>query len=136
MAIGTIAVLALAPDAVAPTMAFTVFVLFQVFNAINVRTEYGPSLGRHALVNPRLWAALGVVVVLQVLAVQWSALQGIFDTTALGITEWLVVGAVAAGLLVIEETRKRLMYGRRPRPTTPTRPTPWRCPDEVSRRRP
>jgi len=94
-------------------MAFSVFVFFQVFNAINVRTEHGSSLGRHALVNPRLWGALAVVVVLQVLAVQWSLLQGIFDTTALGITEWLVVVAVAAGLLLVEETRKRLVYGRR-----------------------
>ena len=113
MAAGTLGVLALAPEAVAPTMAFSVFVFFQVFNAINVRTEHGSSLGRHALVNPRLWGALAVVVVLQVLAVQWSLLQGIFDTTALGITEWLVVVAVAAGLLLVEETRKRLVYGRR-----------------------
>jgi Ca2+-transporting ATPase len=110
MAAGTIAVLALAPEATAPTMAFTVFVLFQVFDAINVRTEHGGSLGRHALVNPRLWAALGTVVVLQVLAVQWSLLQGVFDTTALTATEWLVVVAVAAGLLAVEETRKRLVH--------------------------
>ncbi|MBM3659093.1 MAG: cation-transporting P-type ATPase [Actinobacteria bacterium] len=113
MAAGTISVLALAPDPVAPTMAFTVFVLFQVFNAVNVRTEHGPSLGRHALVNPRLWIALGAVVVLQVLAVQWSVLQGIFDTTALDPAEWLVVVLVAAGLLLIEETRKRLVYRTR-----------------------
>ena len=105
MATGTIAVLALAPDAVAPTMAFTVFVLFQVVNAINVRTEHGTSLGRHSLVNARLWTALTTVVVLQVLAVQWSVLQGVFDTTALGITEWLVVVVVASGLLVVEELR-------------------------------
>ena len=123
MATGTIAVLALAPEPVAPTMAFTVFVLFQVFNAVNVRTEHGPSLGRHALVNPRLWIALGAVVVLQVLAVQWSTLQGIFDTTALALDEWLVVIAVAAGLLVIEETRKRLVYGRARRDREPTEAT-------------
>jgi Ca2+-transporting ATPase len=110
MAAGTIAILALAPDAVAPTMAFTVFVLFQVANAVNVRTEHGPSVGRHALSNVRLWCALGTVVVLQVLAVQWSALQGIFDTTALDAGEWLVVVAVAAGLLLIEETRTRLVH--------------------------
>jgi Ca2+-transporting ATPase len=110
MAAGTLGVLALAPAAVAPTMAFTVFVLFQVANAVSVRTEHGPSLGRHALVNPRLWAALGTVVVLQVLAVQWSGLQGIFDTTALGLGEWVIVVSVATSLLVIEEVRKRLMY--------------------------
>jgi len=115
MATGTIAVLALAPDAVAPTMAFTVFVLFQVVNAINVRTEHGTSLGRHSLVNARLWTALTTVVVLQVLAVQWSVLQGVFDTTALGITEWLVVVVVASGLLVVEELRTHAVAWRKRR---------------------
>ena len=115
MATGTIAVLALAPDAVAPTMAFTVFVLFQVVNAINVRTEHGTSLGRHSLVNARLWTALTTVVVLQVLAVQWSVLQGVFDTTALGITEWLVVVVVASGLLVVEELRTHAVACRKRR---------------------
>jgi P-type Ca2+ transporter type 2C len=115
MAAGTLGVLALAPDPVAPTMAFTVFVLLQVANAINVRTEHGPSLGRHALVNTRLWAALGIVVALQVLAVQWSALGDIFDTVPLSLTEWAIAVVVASSLLVIEEVRKRTMYrtGRR-----------------------
>ena len=108
MAAGTLSVLALAPDAVAPTMAFTVFVFFQVANAISVRVEHGGSIGRHALVNARLWIALAAVIVLQVLAVQWSALQPIFDTVALGITEWLIVVAVASALLVLEEVRKRV----------------------------
>jgi Ca2+-transporting ATPase len=115
MATGTIGMLAFAPDPVAPTMAFTVFVLFQVFNAVNVRTEHGSSLGRHSLVNVRLWAALATVVVLQVLAVQWTPLQGVFDTTALGIGEWLVVVLVAASLLVVEEARKFVMYRDRDR---------------------
>jgi Ca2+-transporting ATPase len=113
MAAGTIGVLALAPEPVAPTMAFTVFVLFQVVNALNVRTEHGGSLGPHALVNMRLWLALATVVVLQVLAVQSSVLQQIFDTTALDASEWLVVIGVALGLLVVEETRKRLTHRRK-----------------------
>jgi Ca2+-transporting ATPase len=109
MAAGTLSVLALAPNPVASTMAFTVFVLFQVVNAISVRTEHGPSLGRHALVNPRLWAALGVVVALQVLVVQWSVLAGIFDTTPLSLAEWGITVVVASSLLVIEEGRKRIV---------------------------
>ena len=117
MAAGTLGVLLLAPDPVAPTMAFTTFVLFQVFNAVNVRTEHGPSVGRHALVNGRLWIALGAVVVLQVLAVQWSVLQGIFDTTGLDVAQWAVVVAVAASVLVIEEVRCRILYRPTPSPS-------------------
>ncbi|MFM8304195.1 MAG: cation-translocating P-type ATPase, partial [Actinomycetota bacterium] len=135
MATGTVAILALAPGPVAPTMAFTAFVLFQVGNAVNVRTEHGPSLGRHALVNPRLWIALGTVVVLQVLAVQWSPLQAIFDTTALDAGEWLVVVSAAAALLAVEEIRKRLVYRSRTDHTTPTEashhPTPTHQTEDV-----
>jgi Ca2+-transporting ATPase len=122
MAAGTLGVLLLAPDPVAPTMAFTTFVLFQVFNAINVRTEYGASVGRHALVNGRLWIALAAVVVLQVLAVQWSALQGVFDTTGLDLAQWAVAVAVAASVLAVEELRCRILYRATPSPTEePTR---------------
>jgi Ca2+-transporting ATPase len=123
MAAGTLGILAIAPDPVAPTMAFTVFVLFQIANAISVRTEYGPSVGRHALTNPRLWVALGIVVTLQVLVVQWGALARIFDTTPLSLAEWTITAVVASTLLVIEEGRKRIMYrngGRSQSTTVPT----------------
>ncbi|MFM8973050.1 MAG: HAD-IC family P-type ATPase, partial [Actinomycetota bacterium] len=112
MAIGTLGVLVLAPDAVAPTMAFTTFVLFQVVNALSVRTERGFALGRAGRNNPRLWIALGVVTVLQLAAVQAPPLQGIFDTVGLGLDHWLVIVAVVAGFLVIEDGR-RLVRGRK-----------------------
>jgi len=106
MAFGTLGVLVLAPDAVAPTMAFTTFVLFQVVNALSVRTERGFALGRAGRTNPRLWGALAIVTVLQVAAVQVPALQGIFDTVGLGIGHWLVVVGLVAGFLLIEDGRR------------------------------
>ena len=47
-------------------LAFTTFVLFQVFNALCARSETASVFGRDTLRNAKLWAALGVVVALQV----------------------------------------------------------------------
>ena len=110
MATGTLAVLALAEEpwgmAVAATMAFTTFVLFQFFNALNARAERGTVFTRHLFTNRWLWISFGVVVVLQVLVVQLPLLNGVFDTTALSAAQWLVCLAVATSVLVVEEAIK------------------------------
>ncbi len=114
MATGTLAVLALAPDPVAPTMAFTVFVLLQVVNALMVRRDGRSVLDRHTLTNGRLWAALGIVTTLQVAAVQWSPLQGLFETRGLGPAEWGVVAAVTVAFAAVEELVNRTVGARIP----------------------
>ena len=112
MASGTLAVLWWAlgrlPRGEALTLAFTTFVLFQVLNVFNVRTEEASVFGRHTLRNWRLWAAVSAVVVLQVLTVEVGALRGIFGTTPLGARHWLVAGAAGAAAAWVEEVRKRL----------------------------
>ena len=50
-------------------MAFTTFVFFQVFNVFNARDERQSVFHRDTLRNGKLWLAVAVVVVLQVLAV-------------------------------------------------------------------
>ena len=110
MAAGTLSVLTLAEGAygaaVASTMAFTTFVLFQFFNALNARTERQTVFTRHLFTNRWLWISLAAVLILQVLAVQLTPLQGIFDTTSLSATQWLISLAVASCVLVVEETIK------------------------------
>ncbi|WP_081743333.1 HAD-IC family P-type ATPase [Arthrobacter sp. H20] len=110
MAAGTLSVLTLAEGAygaaVASTMAFTTFVLFQFFNALNARTERQTVFTRHLFTNRWLWISFAAVLVLQVLAVQLAPLQGIFDTTSLSATQWLICLAVASCVLVVEETIK------------------------------
>lgn len=110
MVVGTLGVLVGARDAwgeeVGLTMAFTTFVLFQAVNVINARTEHGSALNRYLFANGKLWLAIGGVVALQVAAVQLPALQGVFDTTSLDLTQWAVCVGVALTILIAEELRK------------------------------
>ncbi|MCI0384356.1 HAD-IC family P-type ATPase [Streptomyces sp. CNQ085] len=118
MAAGTLAVFAVARDltdpAIAATMAFTTFVLFQLFNALNARSEGGPVLGRHQLRNRVLWASLGAVLVLQVVAVQVPFAHGVFDTVSLTPVQWGVCLATASTVLLAEHLWRVLRTGRGP----------------------
>jgi len=110
MALGTLGVLAVAPEQVgaptALTMTFTTFVLFQLFNALNARAEQQTVFTRHLFTNRWLWTSLGAVVLLQVLAVQLPLLQGLFGTSPLNAVQWVVCAAVASCVLLVEEAVK------------------------------
>lgn len=97
---------------VAGTMAFTVFVAFQLFNALNARSEQASVFRRHTLTNAGLWGALAAVAVLQVAAVQLPVLGTIFDTVPLSATQWAVCGSVAATILVVDELLKAATRAR------------------------
>ncbi|WP_367325727.1 cation-translocating P-type ATPase [Streptomyces sp. HUAS ZL42] len=106
MAVGTVAVFATArhvsATATAATMAFTTFVLFQLCNALAARSEDGPVLGRHQLRNRTLWICLAAVLILQVIAVQVPAAQGVFDTVSLTPAQWVICLATASTVLLTE----------------------------------
>jgi len=110
MAIGTLGVLLLAREewsqAVALTMAFTTFVLFQLVNALNARVESTTVFSRHTLTNRWLWTSLVTVAVLHVAAVHTPWGQAIFDTVALTAGQWALCIGIALSLLVIEELVK------------------------------
>jgi Ca2+-transporting ATPase len=113
MAIGTLGVLYYdlqAGDKLhATSLAFTTFVLFQVFNAFNARTEKGTAFNRYFFANKILWASIVSVIVLQIVIMQWSAAEIIFHTTALTLEDWLLATGIAASVLVFEELRKLAM---------------------------
>ena len=110
MTVGTLGILTYGlhtgDPARALTLAFTTFVFYQVFNVFNARTEYGSAFAAGFFSNWRLWSALGVVVVLQVLIVQLPLTQGIFGTVSLTATDWALTTGVAATILVLEEIRE------------------------------
>jgi Ca2+-transporting ATPase len=111
MALGTLGVLwwegGAGEDMVrARTMAFTTFVMFQVFNVFNARVGGESAFSRAALANGKLWASLGAIVALQAVAVHWGPAQSLFRTTDLGLGEWGVAVALGASVLVLEEGRK------------------------------
>ena len=98
----------------AQTMAFTTFVLFQVFNAFNARVDKRSTFNANFFRNRILWLALAGVVALQVLAVQWTPAHGIFDVEKLTLEDWLLAALVASSVLILEELRKLLLRIFRP----------------------
>eukprot|EP01088_Endostelium_zonatum_P004259 TRINITY_DN15467_c0_g1_i1.p1 TRINITY_DN15467_c0_g1~~TRINITY_DN15467_c0_g1_i1.p1 ORF type:complete len:968 (+),score=232.89 TRINITY_DN15467_c0_g1_i1:169-3072(+) len=90
----------------ASTIGFTTFVLFQLVNALNCRSEIKSVWQVGVGGNKFFWYAVGVCFGLQVMAVYWSVLQGFFITVGISFEDWLVCGAVASSQLVVEEVRK------------------------------
>lgn len=110
MAVGTLGLLSWGLSALAPaqatTLAFTTFVLFQLFNVLNARLERASALSRHSFTNRWLWTALAGVLLLQIAVVHAPPLQSIFDTTALTLPQWCLAAGVASSILVLDELRK------------------------------
>ncbi|GGZ19759.1 cation-translocating P-type ATPase [Streptomyces poonensis] len=106
MAVGTLTLLALARPRVgtdtAVTMAFTTFVLFQLFNALNARADGGPPLGRYQFRNRTLWLCLAGVLAVQIVAVQVPWAQTVFGTVPLDLSQWAVCLGVASTVLLVE----------------------------------
>lgn len=110
MAVGTLSAYAWGLQqggpAYAMTMAFTTFVLFQFFNIFNARAERGSAFNQHFFSNGKLWLALILLLLLQVLVVYWPPAQQIFDTVSLQQADWGVSIAIASCALFFEELRK------------------------------
>lgn len=117
MAVGTLGVYAWGEmqhgHAYAVSLAFTTFVLFQIFNVFNARSEHESTFNANFFSNGKLWAALAIIFVLQILVVNWTPAQQLFNTVALEPADWLLAGAVASTVLVFEEGRKFLLWSFR-----------------------
>lgn len=81
----------------AMTMAFTVFVMYQIFNVFNCRADKGLS---SRISNKFLFVAVGASFLLQLAVIYLPFLQGIFRTTALGPIDWVFVLIIASTILV------------------------------------
>ncbi|MDF3140306.1 MULTISPECIES: cation-transporting P-type ATPase [unclassified Streptomyces] len=106
MAAGTVTLLALARAQLGPdtalTMAFTTFVLFQLFNSLNARADDGPLLGRHQFRNRTLWLCLAGVLAIQVIAVHLPWARTVFGTVPLNAAQWAVCVGTASTVLLAE----------------------------------
>jgi len=88
------------------TLAFTTFVFFQFFNIFNARAERQTAFNHQFFANGKLWLSLLAVLVLQVVVVEWSVAQPVFDTIGLDLVDWGLAVAVASSVLALEEMRK------------------------------
>ncbi|WP_155056034.1 cation-translocating P-type ATPase [Streptomyces blattellae] len=106
MALGTVALLAAARSRTgsdtALTMAFTTFVLFQLFNSLGARADDGPLLGRHQLRNRTLWLCLAGVLAVQIVAVHLPWARTAFGTVPLDVGQWALCLGTASTVLLVE----------------------------------
>ena len=93
----------------ARTLAFTVFVMFQMFNAFNCRS--GEKSLFHIGIFSNKYVTMSVIgaVLFQVAVVQIAFFQGIFHTVGLGLFDWLLVTGIASTVFFADEIRKRVV---------------------------
>jgi Ca2+-transporting ATPase len=93
----------------AQTMAFTMMTMFEMFNAFNCRSERHSIFKVGLFANPWLILAVFSSILLQAAVLYIPFLQTIFGTTALGLTEWLLIIAISSSALIVVEVGKQLV---------------------------
>lgn len=101
MAIGTICVFTYeiyngASTRKAMTIAFTLFVVYQLFNAFNGRANSEKS-------SKYLYLGIIISFLLQLLILYVPQLQVIFRTTSIGLIDWLIIAIVASTILIAQK---------------------------------
>jgi Ca2+-transporting ATPase len=89
----------------ARTLAFHVLVLYQLVDALCVRSDETSAFVR-PFNNPWLWGSIAVALALQAAVLYTPALQRGFGTVPISATEWGVCLAIAASVLVVREALK------------------------------
>lgn len=90
----------------ASTMAFTTFIILQLANALNCRSD---RLGafNNIFSNKALLAAVAVALFIHVCIIYLPELQGVFGTVPLTRHDWALVAGAAVAMIAFEEIRKR-----------------------------
>jgi len=89
----------------ARTAGFTVLVFAQLLNAFNARSETTSAFAQ-LFVNPWLWGAIALSVLLQVAVVNLDFLNLAFGTVPLEAEQWMACVAMASVVLWFSELRK------------------------------
>lgn len=86
----------------AMTVAFTVFVLYQLFNALNHKSNSKEF-------NKTFWISIIGSFILQVIVIYTPFLQDIFKTCPIGLTEWILIIIASALILLCDKIMKKLI---------------------------
>ena len=100
MAIGTIGVfiyeLNTTDNTKAMTVAFTLFVVYQLFNAYNCKANSESS-------SKYLYVGIILSFILQTLIIYIPQLQIIFKTTSIGLSDWIIIIIVSFTIIITEK---------------------------------
>ncbi|MBQ6511385.1 calcium-translocating P-type ATPase, PMCA-type [Methanobrevibacter sp.] len=107
MAVGTICVYAYAlstkiPTKKAMTIAFTLFVMYQLFNAYNGKANSDKS-------SKYLYLGILLSFILQILILYIPQLQIVFRTTAIGMLDWIVIIIVAITIIISDKIMNKVI---------------------------
>ena len=98
------------------TVAVSVLVLVEMFNALNALSEDGSLFlpgGTPPTANPWLLAAIALSLALHALILYVPVLAGVFGTAPLGGGEWLAVLLLSAPVVLLDEALKAVSRRRR-----------------------
>ncbi|MDP3948260.1 MAG: HAD-IC family P-type ATPase [bacterium] len=90
------------------TVSLTVLAVFQWFNAWNCKHESKSIFRLNPFSNMFLVGSTLIVIGLQLFAVYNPFMQKILRTTALDLSDWLIIIPIASSIVVIEEIRKMI----------------------------
>jgi len=90
----------------ARTMAFVTLAMFQVFNALNVRSRTQPVFKLGLFSNKYLNIAIPASIVLLLATVYVPFMQLFMQTRPLQFNEWLMIVPLTSTILIVEELRK------------------------------
>ena len=107
MAIGTICVFAYEmstgiPTQKAMTIAFTLFVVYQLLNAFNGRANSEKS-------SRYLYLGILISFMLQLLIIYIPQLQTIFRTTSIGVNDWILIFVVALTIIIAQKIMDKVI---------------------------
>ncbi|MEA1907675.1 MAG: cation-transporting P-type ATPase [Euryarchaeota archaeon] len=97
----------------ARTLAFTTFVFFQLFNALNCRSSRYPLSRIGFFSNRYLVGAVLLCALLQLCILYVPFLQLMFGTVALGLRDWAIVLPVSATIFLVVEGMKMVRTSTR-----------------------
>jgi Ca2+-transporting ATPase len=94
------------------TMAFTILILFQMFNVFNARSDTHSAFYQ-LFRNPQLWGAVALSLALHMAVLYVPFLQQAFDTVPLRASDWLLCILVASSVLWLRELSKGVVWAIR-----------------------
>ncbi len=90
----------------AQTIAFTMLVMFEMFNAFNCRSEKHSITKLGPFTNAWLLLAVASSIVMQLAVIYVPFLQPLFNTSPLTLAEWVIIIAVSASVILVVEAGK------------------------------
>lgn len=93
---------------IARTMAFTALVVFQLWNALNCRSELKSMISMDIFKNGYLILAILVSLALQLIIIYVPFFEDIFTTRAITLYDWAIIALLTSSIFIIIEIRKAL----------------------------